>query len=565
MNLFEELKRRNVFRVGIAYLAMSWVLLQITDVIAPILVLPDWLARAVLFVLAIGFPLVLLLAWAYELTPDGIKAEKDIDRSKAGSTVTRPWASRLIIVFLAIAVVLLLTDRFTDNESITIVVLPLNNLMNDPDQAYFVEGMHEALITELSKIEALNVISRTSALKYRESTKSLPEIARELGVDMVVEGSVLRAGNTVRITAQLIDGSNDRHLWADNFDRELVDILVLYSDVTREIVDQIRVKITPQDEARLTSAHPLNAEAYERYLKGWYKCDTWNSLDMIRGIELMKESIELDPDSALVHAGLALCLQYAAFFDYLQPLKITEQARAAAQRAVELDDGLAEARVALAGVHYYLEFDLPQAESELRRALELNPGNHQALIHSSWMLGEAGRVDEAVAYTEQAIELDPYSAVAHNALGQIYYLARDYERSIRAYEKALELDPNDPSAYHYLALPHEQKGGFDESIKLHRKAVELSAGAPLFQSGLAYAYAIAGRQEEARRILTELEAPIHLAMVHLGLGELDSAIDLLEQAFEARNSHMLYINRGPKFDPLRGNDRFKALIKQMGW
>ena len=599
MKLFEELKRRNVFRVGIAYLAIAWVLLQITDVIAPILVLPDWLARAVLFLLAIGFPIVLLLAWAYELTPDGIKAEKDIDRSEPGSTVTGPWVSRLIIVFLAIAVVLLLAERFTGgaseeapvagsepagvplatgsaetgDESKTIVVLPLDNLMNDPEQAYFVEGMHEALITELSKIEALNVISRTSALKYRESTKSLPEIARELGVDMVVEGSVLRAGNTVRITAQLIDGSNDRHLWADNFDRELVDILTLYSEVTREIVEQIQVKITPQDEARLASAHPLNAEAYEQYLQGWYKCDTWNSVDMIRGIALMKESIELDPGSALAHAGLALCLQYAAFFDYLQPLKIVEQARAAAQRAVELDGGLAEARVALAGVQYYLEFDLQQAESELRRALELNPGNHQALIHTSWMLGEAGRVEDAVAYTERAIELDPYAAVAHNALGQIYYLARDYDRSIAAYEKALELDPNDPSAYYYLALPREQKGNFDKSIELHRKAVDLSAGAPLFQSGLAYSYAIAGQTEEARKILAELMiqfesgavAPIHLAMVHLGLGELDSAIDLLEQAFKARNSHMLYINRGPKFDPLRGNDRFKALIKKMGW
>jgi len=599
MKLFEELKRRSVFRVGIAYLAMSWVLLQIADVIAPILVLPDWVARAVLFLLAIGFPVVLLLAWAYELTPDGIKAEKDIDRSEAGSTVTGSWASRLIILFLTIAVVLLLVDRFTGgtnddeaatlsvsdeaasvaglteagNESLTIVVLPLNNLMNDPDQAYFVEGMHEALITELSKIEALSVISRTSTLRYRDSTKSLPEIARELGADMVVEGSVLRVGNTVRITAQLIDGSNDQHLWADNFDRELVDILALYSDVTREIVDRIQVKITPQDEARLTGVHPLNAEAYERYLRGWYKCETWNSVDMIRGIDLMKESIELDPDSALAHAGLALCLQYAAFFDYLQPLKIIEKARAAAQRAVELDAGLAEARVALAGVYYYLEFNLPQAESEIRRALELNPGNHQALIHASWMSGEAGRVEEAVAYTERAIELDPYAAVAHNALGQIYYLAHDYDRSIRAYEKALELDPNDPSAYHYLALPWEQKGNFDESIKLHRKAVELSAGAPLFQSGLAYSYAIAGREEEARKILAELEvplepgtvAPIHLATIHLGLGELDSAIDLLEQAFQARNSHMLYINRGPKFDPLRETERFRALIEKMGW
>jgi len=210
MKLFEELRRRNVFRVGIAYMALAWVLLQITDVIAPILVLPDWVARAVFFLLAIGFPVVLVLAWAFELTPDGIKREKDVDRRDSGSMSPGPWTNRLIIGSLAVAVVLLLADRFTSgtseeeaattSESPTIVVLPLDNLMNDPDQAYFVDGMHEALITELSKIGGLNVISRTSALKYRESTKSLPEIARELGVDVVVEGSVLRAGNTVRIT-----------------------------------------------------------------------------------------------------------------------------------------------------------------------------------------------------------------------------------------------------------------------------------------------------------------------------------------------------------------------------
>ena len=278
----------------------------------------------------------------------------------------------------------------------SIVVLPLENLMNDPGQSYFVDGMHEALITELSKVNALRVISRTSAAHYRDSPLPVPEIARELGVDAVVEGSVLRAGNVIRVSAQLIEARSDRSIWADNFDRELDDILALYEDVTREIVNEIRVTVTPDEEANLTIAQPVNPEVYELYLQGRYLCSNWSPQEMLRGIDRLQRAISIDPDHAGSHAQLALCLVDSAFFEYVNPVEIEPRARAAALTAVRLDDRSPEAHVALGGVSYYLDFDPAAGERAYLRAFELNPNSVDTLLRISWLYGEAGRFEEAL-------------------------------------------------------------------------------------------------------------------------------------------------------------------------
>lgn len=558
------------------YIIVGWVALQVVDMFMSFMPLPEWTSRVVFVLLAAGFPVALLLAWAFDLTPDGIKLET----SREGATRSRRGD---LLIYGASAVVLLLwiasLDWWqgasdTDTSKIrSLVVLPLDNLMNDPEQAYFVAGMHEALITELSKIEALRVISKTSAMKYRDSKKSVPEIAQELGVDAIIEGSVLRAGATVRITVQLIEAKNDRHLWADNFDRELTDILALYADVTREIVDRIRVEVTPEEAARFVEQPAVNADSYELYLKGRYLCDQWGPQEMLQGVEMMRRAISVDPDNAPAQAGLGLCLQYAVFFGYLVPLEVKEEAEQAARRAIDLDDELVDAWVSFAGIRYYLDFDMTAAELAVERALSLNPSHPRALVHYSWQLGEAGRFDEAIELANRAIALDPFSPTVRTTASQAFYLHRDFEQTKADYKSIIEMDPDDPSFHFYLAWALEQTGELDEAIAQHQRAVALSGRASLYVGGLGHALGLVGRTDEAESILSELIAweaealaePIHVAVVHMGLGNYDQAIDWLEKAFEARNSHMLYIKQGAQFDPLRSDPRFNSLLERMGW
>ncbi|RLA37837.1 MAG: hypothetical protein DRR15_00905 [Gammaproteobacteria bacterium] len=577
MSFFSELKRRNVYRVAAIYIIVSWVVLQVVDMFMSFMPLPDWTSRLVFVLLAAGFPVAMVLAWALELTPEGIKLET----SNADTPTSRRRGD--VFIYGGVGIVLLVWlwsldwgQEAPDSGTVQIrslVVLPLDNLMNDPEQAYFVEGLHEALITELSKIKALRVISRTSAMTYLESGKSVPEIGQELGVDAVLEGSVLRSGNTVRVTAQLISASSDSHVWADNFDRELTDILALYADVTREIVDQIRIEVTPEDEARLATPHEVNADAYELYLKGKYFCDKWGPQEMLQGVDLMRQAISVDPDNALAQSGLGSCLQYAAYFGYVVPRDILEEANRAAERAIELDRNMADAWATFAGVRYYLNFDPAAAEMAVERALALNSSHLRSLVHYSWQLGEAGRFDEALELAHKAIALDPLSPGVRSTAAQAYYLNRDFANALVEYQKMLDMAPGDPSLYFYLGWVREQMGDYVAAIELHERAVELSNRAPIFISGLGYAYGLASRDTQAQEILDEVVAleaagraePFHVAIVHVGLGNNEQAIDWLEKAFEARNSLMHYIKQGAQFDPLRGDPRFVRLVERMGW
>lgn len=577
MTILAELKRRHVFRVAAYYLAISWLVVQVADVLTSLLQLPAWTGRLIFLLLVIGFPIALLLAWAFELTPEGLQRE-----TSSGADQTARGGSRRRSDFLLMGVIVLALAGFGWNyarqraeESVepgdirSVVVLPFENLMNDPDQDFFVEGMHDALITKLSKINSLQVISRTTAMHYAGSNKPLREIASELNVDAAVEGSVLRAGNVVRVTTQLIDARNDHHIWADNFDRELGDILALYNDVTREIAYQVQVSLTPEENARLATAGPVNPEAYELYLKGRYLCENWSPQEMRQGAESLEQAIELAPDYAVPYAQLAMCLVDSAFFEYVQPGEIDGRARVAATRAVELDDRLAEAHVALGSVLYYLDFDLEPAESEYLEALELNRNSVDTLLRLSWFYAESGRFDEARGPTLRALELDPLSTAVRNALGQVYYLSRDYDLAIENFDEALNLDRSDPSLHYYLGLAYEQKGDYERAIGLFQAATELSERAPLYVSALAHAYALAGMREEALGILDRLEqaedpSPVNLAVVHIGLGNNEQALDFLDRAVTAGNFQVLYLNAGPRFDSLRDETRFAELLARIG-
>ena len=579
MSFFQELKRRNVYRVAALYVVVSWLVLQVTDVVASVLALPPVVGQIVFLLLALGFPVALILAWVFELTPEGVR--KDEGSKTAAPLMRQSQRKRIDVAIIAVLAVALAWfawhhdwggSRGVDDptEIRALAVLPLDNLMNDPEQAYFVAGMHEALITELSRIEGLHVISRTSAMAFEDSGLAIPEIAAALDVDALVEGSVLKAGETVRITVQLIEAKQDRHLWAENFDRPLRDILALYSDVTREIARQVSVTLSPDEARQLAQTEPVDPDVYERYLHGRFLCDQWEPESMARGARLLEAAVEQEPDHASALAYLALCQQYRSFFGYVKPLDVIDEARAMAERAVALGPERAETWVALAAVQYYLDLEIVAAAESLERALALEPNDVRALMHASWLHGESGDLQKGFGYNQRALELDPLSTNLINSIGQLHYLGREFDAALREYIRALELDPSDPSLHYYVARTEEQLGNYESAIDRHRQAVELSGGEPLYQSAMAYALGSSGQEQEAERILSGLEtteraSPYHLAIANLGLERPDVVLAYLEQAFEARDSHLLYLNRDARFDPLRPDPRFHRLIEAMGF
>ena len=581
MAFFEELKRRNVYRVAVLYVVVSWLLLQVTDVVSSVLALPVWAGQLIFLLLSLGLPVALVLAWAFELTPEGLRR----DDGDAIASVPADGGQRKAMDVAIIAVLAVALGWFawhhdwrgergererTAGDIRALAVLPLENLMNDPGQAYFVAGMHEALITELSRIQELHVISRTSTMAFEDSGLSMPEIARQLGVDAVVEGSVLKAGDTVRVTVQLIEAETDRHLWADNFDRPLQDILGLYGDVAREIAREVRVSLSADEVARMSEASTVDPDVYERYLQGRFLCDQWTPESMRRGTQQLETALQREPDNAEVLAHLALCIQYRSFFGYLRPLDVIDRVREMAERAVALAPELAAAWVALAAEQYYLGFEVDNAVASLERALALEPNNVRALMHASWLHGESGDPAQALAYNRRALELDPLSTIVVNAMGQIHYLQRDFQAALVEYRRALSLDPGDPSLHYYVARTLEQQGAFDDAIDQHRQAVSLSGQQALYQAALAYSLGVAGLDNEAEQAFAQLQSdpnasPYDVAIAYLGLGRLDLALDWLERAFEARDSHMLYINRDARFDPLRSDPRFQRLMDEMNF
>ena len=577
MSFFDELKSRNVYRVGALYIVAAWLILQVTDVLISLLSLPDWSGKLVFLLLAAGFPVALILAWAFELTPKGVV--RDRSGAKPPKTAGKRHKMDYIIAGTLLAGLAWFAWQHDwggepPQEASAIhalVVLPLVNLMNDESQAYFVEGMHDALITELSRISALRVISRTSANRYRDSKLSLPAIASELGVDAVVEGSVLRSGDTVRINVQLIDARSDQHIWGEQFDRALGDILTLYANVTRRITEQIKVQLSDSEAEHLAATVPVDADRYDRFLRSVALCDRWTPQQMLRGIEQLRELARGDPNDARAHAALALCLQYAAFFDFVVNREIRHEALAAADRAVSLDPELTLAQVAKGGTYWYLDFDARTAMQALEQALAINPSDTRALIHHSWIMSESGSFEASLRSARKGVQLDPFNNAIHQALGQALYLARDFEQALDPLLKAVELDPGDASFYVYPAWAYTQLGRHREALELLETAVDLSDGAPFHLAEYGMALAFAGRLREAEAVrerLAELDgssaaSPFHFAQVDMALGNIEAALDGFEAAFEARDNGLFYIAYGAQFDGLRGDPRFEALVGRM--
>jgi len=454
----------------------------------------------------------------------------------------------------------------------SLAVLPLDNLSGEASQNYFADGMTDELITDLAQISALRVISRTSVMVYKGARKPLPQIARELNVDAVVEGTVLRSGDRVRITAQLIEASTDKHLWSQSYEGDLRDTLTLQKKVARAIADQIRINLTPREEAALKSVKVVNPEAYESYLKGRYFWNKRTADGLKAALAYFKQAIEDDPKYAQAYSGLADTYALLGDWQYavMTPKEAFPKAKAAAIKALELDSTLGEAHNSLAFVLDGFDWDFDAAGKEFQRAIELNPGYATAHHWYAWHLSLLGRYDEAIAEMRKAENLDPLSLIINADLAELLVLAHSDDESIRQSRKTIEMDPNFALAHNQLAQAYLQKQMYDEAVAELKTAVQLSGGSPAFIANLARAYVASGKRNEAVKLLGDLKKRSNpgysnaseIAVIYVSLGDTDQAMNWLEKGYDERFNPGVLLR--PGFDPLRSDPRFQSLVHRIG-
>ena len=561
MSLFRELQRRSVIKIAITYAAVAWGIAQVADLVLDNFGAPDWIIRAILIVLGIGFPIALILAWAYEFTPEGIKRDEAADPTidsavpptgRSTPRLTIAWVTSIVLISVFAGSLGLnvagvreqLFGRIASGLITSIAVLPLDNLSGDPEQAYFTDGMTEAL---------------TAAL----------------GVDALLEGSVLRAGDEVRITLQLIHGPTDRHLLARSFQRELSDILALQSDVARTIADEIQVTLTPSVRERLqpvaqnNEVEGPNPQAYDAYLKGRYNFNRGGGDGFTNALRYYEEAVSLDPEFALAYAALAeVCVMGPVLFAKLRTL---DDCSDAAVRAVKADPDLAEGHAALGTVRQF-QWSWAESEAEYQKAIELNPNSVMAHQWYGELLRITMRLDEALTESKRAESLDPFNLMVKTMVGWSLLSQRRYDEALAQWNDVLEMEPNNLVAHFNKGLAFIKTRDVEKLLTSARRVAELH---PLGEEAsevrmlIASAHAIRNEEEEALAIITEIERDLGeifaagIAGMYLLLGQEEEALARLEKGYEVRALD-LPVTSEPVFDPLRENPRFKAIRRKIG-
>jgi serine/threonine-protein kinase len=454
----------------------------------------------------------------------------------------------------------------------SVAVLPLANASADPDTEYLSDGITESLINSLSQLPKLRVMARSTVFRYKGREIDPQAVGRDLRVGAVVIGRVVQRGDSVVIGTELVDVANGWQLWGGNYNRKLSDIFVVQEEITKEITENLRLKLSREENTRLRKRHTENAVAYQAYLKGRFHWNKRTEEGIKRGIEYSLQAIEDDLGYALAYAGLADCYTAIGYYGFLLPREAWERARAAATRALELDDALAEAHASLANIRTHYDWDWPAAEREYRRAIELNPryaaAHHWYGLHQSVI----GRFEEAEGEYRLALEIDPFSLIINTALVSCHYYARQYDRATEQIRKTLDLEPNFGGAHWMLGQIYEALGQFDDAISELTRAKPLYSNSSEVAGSLGHAHAVAGQRREALKILEELTAlserkyvPAHsIALIYGGLGDHDHAFQLLEKAYEERSSRLAYLNVDPVLDSLRPDPRFNELRRRVG-
>jgi TolB-like protein len=605
MSFFGELKRRNVFRVGIAYVLAAWVLLQIVDFSLEVIAAPDWILQVFVLAAAVGFPVFLVFAWVFEMTPEGIKKESEIDRSQSITPHTGRKLDRAIIVFLTLAVVFLLVDKFiapappeksgrvaqtaaepaaeapvkpeetpaepepasTAPGSRSVAVLPFVNMSADEEQEYFSDGISEELLNVLVRIEGLRVPSRTSSFTFKGSDKKVTEIGRELNVDHVLEGSVRKSGNRIRVTAQLIDVNTDTHLWSDTYTRELDDIFAVQDEISQAIVTALKVTLSGKDQQTIASHSTTNVNAYNQYLLGRYSWNRRGKTSLLAAVTPLSEAVEIDPEYDQAWAALADTFVLLPEYEGGSIDEFVPKALDAADRALAINPDSARALTARAYARFMYEYDLEGARQDFERAIELEPGYATAYQWYGEMLAVLRLTDAAVAQLDIAAALDPKSMIIAHVKGWILLGAGRLDEAAEQYEIALPMGPEAGPILSNLENLYLQTGDYEQAKRFATRAATVVGYDPA--PSIATADALQKPEFLPRAIELLLawdrqkDGALWKSLYLMLLGEQELALDSLERGFEAGDPYAVHMNRIVLYDVLRDDPRFQAMLAEM--
>ena len=581
-----ELKRRNVVKVGVAYCAAGWVAVQVASVLFPMFGAPAWILKVVTTLVILGLPLALVFAWAFELTPQGLKRSEDVRPDVLTTRDTGRLLNFLIIGVLAVALGLFALDRFvwdaTPSDAAgasvetakpavvrthsSIAVLPFVNLSNDPEQEFFSDGIAEELMSALARFKALKVAARTSAFSFKGKQADLREVGLALNVGTVLEGSVRKSGDHLRITAQLSDVATGYQLWSETYDRKLTDIFAIQDDITTRIVSALQVHL--DEKAASTTPPQLDPEAYQIVLRGRFHWNERSPEGLAKAAELLQEATRRAPQYAPAFSALADV--YLSQYDYgvLSWEESTVRARAAATKALELDEDSAAAHTSLAHILLH-EWQWEAAEQHFQHAIELDPSYTLALHWYALCLTALGRAEDAVKTMQRAQQLDPLSVRINADLGMALVVAGKYEDAVTQVGRALELAPGRGGPLWIRGMALEQLGRFDAAERDMKAALESMSGYEAVKGSLGHLYAVSGRPVEAKALLSELikqdtEVAFFAALICAGLNDTDAALTWLERAVDERSGSVRYLKIDPRLAGLRHEPRFRQLMERVG-
>ena len=577
MSFFKELRRRNVIRVAIAYAIVGWLLVEVASVVIPTLLLPDWTLRILVLFVILGLPLALIFAWAFELTPEGLKKEKDVDRSQSITRHTGRKLDRMIIASLVVALAFVMVDNYVLDRSVmdeaparaqgvSIAVLPFVNMSTDPDQEYFSEGISEELLNLLAQIPEFQVAGRTSSFSFKGKNQDLRDIGQSLGVDNILEGSVRKGADRVRITAQLVEADDGFHLWSETYDRTLEDIFAVQDDIAGQVVKALKVTLLGEAAKPAPGKSAINnVEAYTAYLRGLFLYNKSGADNLGKAVQYMQEAVTLAPESALAWAGLSRALNDYAGQGSADPPPLVAQAREAASKAVALDDKLPEAHLAVAELKRSWDWDWPGTEAALQRVLELRPGDLEAQKLQARLYVTFGRLEEAEQITRMAVAQDPLNDRLQRSLQYILYFQGRYDESVQVGERLLERDPTMPYVRIWLAVVYLEQDRAQEALEQALQEPALFARL----TGLAIAHHALGDRDKAvvaQQQLLEAYgdlASYQQAEIFAQRGELDTAIEWLERAYAQHDPGMENLKPSRLFTPLYGDPRYEELLRKM--
>ena len=584
-NFFAELRRRNVYKVAVAYIVAGWAFSQGIAQVFPVFEVPNWLIRSVVLLIIIGLPIALVLAWTFEITPQGIKRTETADAMPGSARPKKYVWIHVVVIGVAISIGLFFLGRYTARNTASaarteaatlpqksIAVLPFESLSEDKNNAYFAEGVQDEILTRLAKVADLKVISRSSTQRFKSAPSDLREIARQLGVMHIVEGSVQKANDQVRVNVQLVNAMNDTHLWAEIYDRKLTDIFAVESEIAKAIADTLQAKLTGSEQRALAARPTDDSEAYQLYLQGRFFWNKRTTEGIRKSIDYFNQAITKDPNYALAYAALGQSYVILPAYDGGAPKDCFPQGEIFAKKALALDPGSSEALAVIASAKALYQFDFEGAYRDYEKGVQLHPND--ATTHhwfANDVLANLGDYERELAEMRRALELDPLSPILHNNTGNAFVHNGRFDEAIAEYRKAVELDSTFYLALWNHGLLLELQGKIPEAIAQYEKAGAITND-PTPLGMLGHIYGTTGRKDEARKILEKLKkmraeryiAAYPLAIVALGLEEKEEALKWLDQAYQDRDGNAIApIRIDPLFKPLRGDPRFEALAEKV--